>query len=168
MAVARYRMICLVHVILYWLEIQSMDYYLFNTLVYNDGTFSLVLQIWTCFWTFTNLASRGFKHRDYLVVALKQEDVTSLQSEIHTFTIHRQGNSNTRPCDHKSSCYATTTSIQGTQSKKYGLIRVFFKKFCYKEQCMCMIFCTNILHSFIHAHVKFRRNRANIKIVICI
>ena len=31
-----------------------------------------------------------------------------------------------------------------------------------------LILCINILHSFIHAHVKFRRNRANINIVICI
>ena len=29
-----------------------------------------------------------------------------------------------------------------------------------------LILCMNILHSFIHAHVKFRRNRANIYIVI--
>ena len=29
-----------------------------------------------------------------------------------------------------------------------------------------LILCINILHYFIHAHVKFRRNRANVNIVI--
>ena len=53
--------------------------------------------------------------------------------------------------------------VKTTRVLQKGLLWMTFHA---QEQCMLDWLCINILHSIIHAHVIFRRNRANINIMV--